>query len=471
MDTAAVHHWLSSIPTPTKTRHQHPQQHPPPSKKRARGLVSPPMSTDRDSSPPKRRRQADNSVDNRDDPFYDDQAGAFQEEATPRPARSLRLSANDAPSIASSASSASHTTSRSSSPRKQLAGLRTLPAAQGGAEVCTLDIEDDRMPADLADLVLALQSRSPLLCDSMRDQVQAHYRDTRAARQWRDPSLFAPERRSLGHTPQPAFADDIVRQARECDRYMLDEAAWSSMVYYPLLREIFAATRSSQGKNDNGDATTSAQLLADFAVVPCSSASIIPRYRMLATPFKKVDFAVAYHPREEHINREAAPPSAPRHDKLKTLMQSTPSPDQSLNHTSYPGLCDRPVVLSIEVKRTNDSADTAKLQLLTWLSAQWNKMDELCPDALESSSLSSSSSSPAEPTKPTYLLALLIQGHDWSLVASSREPKGKRVILWHKLPIGDTQTAMGVYKIVQQVQQLASIAMVPYCRWFQALGG
>lgn len=452
MDAARVHLWLSALPShpseneiqQSQQQQQQNQQHIQ-SKKRVRGLVSPPMSTDRDLSPPKRRRQThedDDSNDNNnyDDPFTSraDAATSALQEATPRPARSLRLATTTDDALSISASSAS-SVSRSSSPRKQLTGLRALPASQGGAEVCPFDIEDDRTPDGLVDLVLALQSRSALLPPSEKERVQTHYKDTRAARQWRDPSLYGAEREALGPTPEPRFVDDVVRQARECDGYMLDEAAWSSMVYYPVLREIFASpdVRSRLDPDrGSGANTTGTPGLADLTVVPCASASLIPRYRMLATPFKKVDFAIAYHPKDNRNNSHTQTddhhhtPTSSRYERLKALVQSTPSPDQSLNHTGYAGLCDRPIALSVEVKRTNDSADTAKLQLLTWLSAQWNKLDELCPD----SSLVCGGGQ-AMGKKPEYLLALLIQGHDWNLVASSREPEGKRVVSSFNIPL------------------------------------
>ncbi|KXJ87979.1 hypothetical protein Micbo1qcDRAFT_167087, partial [Microdochium bolleyi] len=130
---------------------------------------------------------------------------------------------------------------------------------------------------------------------------------------------------------------------------MLDEAAWSSMVYYPLLRQIFRSPKQASStphigvsdkqhseSNVRPDENPDAVPLEELVVVPCSSASIVPRYRMLAAPFKKVDFAVAYQPQRET-----------RYDDLRALLQTTPAPEQSLNHTSYPGLCDRPIVLSI----------------------------------------------------------------------------------------------------------------------------
>ncbi|KAH7318048.1 hypothetical protein B0I35DRAFT_431215 [Stachybotrys elegans] len=415
-----VQSWLSSLPPIEANKQDTPYPI-----KRSRAFVSPPISMDRQRSPSKRRRGDGDDTDMAGHEYP-------REDATPRPPRSTRLT-DALPSIASSYRTGS---SRSSSPRKQLFGLSNLPEGQGGAEVCTLDIEDERMPAELVDLLLRLEKQAPILDQQMRTEFEGHYRATRAAQRWMDPNLYGEERGNIGPTPSPDFVDDIVQQARECDRFLLDEGAWSHMVYYPLLRCIFNSRRRAN--------------MDELVVVPCSSASIDPRYRMAAAPFKKVDFAIAYTPRDA---------SASNH--LRLLMQADPAPDPSLNHTSYLGLCGRPIALSVEVKRTTDSTDTAKLQLLTWLGSQWKKLDELFPPP---SSQSSSSKQPA------YILSLLIQGHDWSLVASSRDSDTKRVLLWHKFPIGDTQTALGVYKIVQKVQELAQIALVPYCQMFQPVG-
>ncbi|KAK6844091.1 hypothetical protein PG995_014201 [Apiospora arundinis] len=74
--------------------------------------------------------------------------------------------------------------STSSSPKKQPTTLRSLPAGQGGTEVCTLDIEETRIPIDLVELILSMQQRASLLSLRIRHSVEEHYKDTRASRQF-----------------------------------------------------------------------------------------------------------------------------------------------------------------------------------------------------------------------------------------------------------------------------------------------
>jgi hypothetical protein len=384
-DSETIEAWLESL-YPSK---KDPENYASSPLKRSRDLLSPPMSIDQEHSP-KRRRGDDGGTD-----FFErgDEQKYFSGEATPRPPRTIRRT-NATPSIASSSSSQSGYLSRSSSPRKQLFGLSNPPEGQGGAEVCTLDMEDERMPSELVDLLLRLEKPAPILDQQMRPEIEEHYQGTRTAERWMESTLYGGERGNIGPTPRPDFVDDIVRQARECEKCLLDEGAWSHMVYYPLLRFIFDSRRDT-----NND---------ELHVVPCSSASIDARYRMAGAPFKKVDFAIVYEPREI---------SASEH--LRLLKEAPPASNQSLNHTSYVGLRGLPIALSVEVKRTTDSTDTAKLQLLTWLGAQWNKIDELFPPQ-------SPQASP--PRQPAYILSLLMQGHDWSLVASSRYCGKKRVV-------------------------------------------
>ncbi|KAH7012091.1 uncharacterized protein B0I36DRAFT_436755 [Microdochium trichocladiopsis] len=401
-----VNEWVNSIratagqkafeqasPPTQRTKQQHLYT------KRGQSLVSPPMSVASGASPSKRQRRTSTPPDVSDP--LSDQDRLRGEQATPRPAHSMRLAPK---SSASTVSSASVSSSRSSSPRKHLVALRTAHPAEGGAEVCGFNADDERMPAGLVEVFNTLQSPSPLLCSSTRDTIQAHYGATRNAQQWHEKSLYGMERSALGPTPDPCDIDDIVGEADNCARLMLDEEAWTTTVIYRLLRTALWPTPSGRLADNTNSRKDE---LADLRVIPCSSASIIPHYKTLRTPLKKVDLAVAYYPRDKHKKGE-----------LQKLLRASPlsEEEQSINFTSYPGLTEGPIVLSVEVKRAGDGAEAAKLQLLTWLSAQKNKVDEL--------SLLTSSTSGIE--KPDYLPAILVQGHDWNLVAFTMDAEGKR---------------------------------------------
>lgn len=132
---------------------------------------------------------------------------------------------------------------------------------------------------------------------------------------------------------------------------------------------------------------------------------------------------------------------------------------QSINHTSYQGLCKRSIAISFKVKRTSNGADKAKLQLIVLLTAYWSKLQHMYDSQLE---------------LPEFLLAVWIQGTDWSLVVSTRRDQhtvsdpptahplvirgnvhSMRVcfrtnlscqIVWTKLDFGDTRSAIGVYR-------------------------
>ncbi|KAI8962835.1 hypothetical protein F5Y11DRAFT_178969 [Daldinia sp. FL1419] len=372
-----------------------------PSKKR--GLVSPPMS---DSTPAKKRRvdrrDGDDDVDLEDTPRQRQQRlpDSFfntdnKSRSTPTPSLSSRSSANR---------------SGHSSPSKQLSRLQLIE--DGGIEPRPLRPDDPSFPRSLRTLLVNMSSAigdgpSGIFHPSQREVLCNHFSGTWLEDQFRQHTLYHESRAELGPALAPEFVDDIVDQAYECDRYSYPENAWCQMVHYPLLRNTLQWTRTGQSN-------------AYLDVIPCSTATIIPRYRVTGAPSKMVDYVVATEPTSESFRTE-----------IKQLRRRTV--ETSINHTDYIPLLHRPIALSIEVKRTNDALDMAKLQLSVWLAAHWRKLDELC-------SLSS-----GQIRVPEFLLAIIIQGHDWYLVASTREDKN--VIIWYKHALGTTSTAMGVFKI------------------------
>ncbi|WQF87655.1 Putative PD-(D/E)XK nuclease [Colletotrichum destructivum] len=84
---------------------------------------------------------------------------------------------------------------------------------------------------------------------------------------------------------------------------------------------------------------------------------------------------------------------------------------------------------------------SAEAQLVTWHVAQWRLLDRLASRA-----------GPDAPTLPAFLPGIIVQGHDWSFVASTR--RDDRVTLWTSQHIGSTAKATGVYQIVCALQYL-----------------
>lgn len=358
-----------------------------PSKKRP---LTPPMSTT--STPSKKRRKR----------------GYDTEDDTPRPA--TRAQSTLSASETSSAASAGR-----SSPRKQLFNLRLV---DDGIDVRDLNLDgDEPLPERLLSLLYGLDpaiERHKILPLYLRQQAQEFFKGKQAARQWDKDQLYDTSREALGPTLPLEFVHQLVSDARKCGNMLLDEAGWSQLVYCPLLNAI---TRD----------------ISLFELLPCSTASILPLYRPGATTSRMIDLAIAVNPCETD------------NATIRALIKEDYG--QSINQTGFPALCERPIAVSIEVKRTSDGADKARLQLAVWLAAQWKKLQNLS-DQL-----------------PDYLLAFWIQGHDWSLVVSTRE--NQRTVIWTKLELGSTSSCIGVYQIEWAVRYVLADIRDNYWPWFR----
>lgn len=97
-------------------------------------------------------------------------------------------------------------------------------------------------------------------------------------------------------------------------------------------------------------------------------------------------------------------------------------PLSSINHTDLESLISRPIVVSIETKRDGGSLEQAQLQAGTWQSAQWNLLARLVagdgPDGERGRPSGVDAPDPLDALP--FLPAIIIQGHDWSLAATTR---------------------------------------------------
>jgi hypothetical protein len=95
--------------------------------------------------------------------------------------------------------------------------------------------------------------------------------------------------------------------------------------------------------------------MALFKLLPYSTALILPLYKLAITASRMIDFTITINP---PLIESATIWGLIREDH-----------GQSINQKGVPALFDKPVAISIEVKRTNNGANKAKLQLAVWLAA------------------------------------------------------------------------------------------------------
>ncbi|KAF4460090.1 methyltransferase type 11 [Fusarium albosuccineum] len=245
------------------------------------------------------------------------------------------------------------------------------------------------------------------------------------------PYIFdsAVDRDKHGPSPSPEDVLNLTNEARDCHDRKQNEAGWNMMVHYPLL---FQAIYGSQ-KQD--------QLLG---ITPCTTAKIMQEYLPSATQAKMVDFCIYLDPKSDAIGVE----------KARSIL-----PCGYINHTDFYTLRDRPIALSIETKApTSTSVASAELQIGTWQSAQWRFLEDLV------------SRSGGSLDELLFLPAIIVQGHQWSFAATTRE--GQRTVLWLPFEFGSTENVIGVYKTVLGLQKLCRWAERVFWPWYKknALG-
>lgn len=195
------------------------------------------------------------------------------------------------------------------------------------------------------------------------------------------------------------------------------------------------------------------------------------RYKPRSAPNKLVDFCVYANMDDD--------------DQLMTAQRALcrQTPTLSVNHTDFDPLQTRPIMFSIETKKTGEHLTKAQLQVGVWHAAQWSFLESTCmvasrqfsteqdePDMnfTEQNSTTATHSHNSEQNilgKLSFLPGIIVQGHEWSLVLSTRE-NGKTV-LWTKKQFGSTESELGCYQIVAGIRELLRWAECEYLPWFK----
>lgn len=129
---------------------------------------------------------------------------------------------------------------------------------------------------------------------------------------------------------------------------------------------------------------------------------------------------------------------------------------ENVNPTEYYALRSRPLALCIETKKPGEGWENATLQMGVWQAAQWIVLEATMAAAQELN-LANRAAQAGEVEEasydlPEFLPGIIIQGHDWFLVITTREDT--QTVLWHKLMIGTTNSVAGIYQIIYGLQVL-----------------
>ncbi|KAF4961427.1 hypothetical protein FGADI_281 [Fusarium gaditjirri] len=389
-------------------------------------------------APTKKRKTTQGAVPSPspNDAQFDDEG---EQEKTPRPLRSVYL-----PSDTSSMSSASGR-SGASSPRKQLAAMAL---SSHGVETRAMS-DPSGLPPSLAEMrtkLLQFSRGRGILgengLESIQDEIAARALHPDMAAIYEDKEFCCSARRDgLGITPSPEDVVYILECAGDCLRMGRSEAAWNHEVHFPLL--CLALRNRSKG---------AFQRLVN--VTSCSSASIIPDYRIRFAPDKKIDYCVYLDPHHDSNDTGIA-------SSVDTVRARLPG--LSINPTDDLSLLSNPIAIPIETKRPGEGLDTANLQVATFLTAHLTLLQRLV-DAGASVPVDDGEKAPSVDDLG-FLPGLIVQGNTWNFIAASRQDS--RIVIWSETSLGSTGDIFGIYQIVASLQLLRQWIDATYWPWLR----
>lgn len=236
-----------------------------------------------------------------------------------------------------------------------------------------------------------------------------------------------------------------------------DEPGWNVKVHHRILQAVFRVPQSVRAHDR-----------FNFSI--CTTAKPDPTYLPRKALAKMVDFCVFAEMDDNDGLTSAA---------LRQLSRHMPS--LTVNHTDFEPLQFKPIVLSVETKKPGKELDTANLQLGIWHAAQWSFLTAAMRCALElrlqhtagreGEALTAREKmdlileATARVKQLPFLPGLVVQGHTWSLVLSTRE--GSKTTLWTEQQFGSTRGLQDAYKVVAGLRELVAWVRDVYLPWWR----
>lgn len=299
---------------------------------------------------------------------------------------------------------------------------------------------------------------------SIRSDVKGLYRDLRSIANGRgvipmavkdialdeledlvDDSNFAPFNRqdveqlatrcSLDHRGLWDRVHEILDAALECKNKELAEPSWNSEVHSSLLR---LALRGWWQSRDIW--------YCDITTAKIHDASLLPTVATGATmQSKMVDYALVLEEPQDIYG-----------GIINTLRAEN---RPSINHTKMEGVRFSPIAVSIETKRGAVDEDTAYVQMAMWVAAHFARLRQLTNDN--------------GPTQLPVLPLVIVQGFEWKLMfaearAGTVEGGNQQTLIFNYLRLGDTNSVLGIYQVLEAVRRLARWVDEVYKPWFKS---
>ncbi|KAG8674053.1 hypothetical protein FPOAC2_00027 [Fusarium poae] len=289
-----------------------------------------------------------------------------------------------------------------------------------------------KLPSALSELyrdLFDVAGRYGIIPRSMKGALDQHLQATMSLDRVHDHMFFddTPSQ-SLVDSESPTMASkiEIIRRASriadrsdQCSQMLSDEAAWNCLVHCPLL-DLF--TFDICEANDD---------LLTF--MPCTTTNIDSTYHRFPDPASRVDFVFYFVP-----------------DNDPTLSQP-PAGIPCFNWTSDRMLQQYPLAFSIETKRYGGNAAKGEQQMGIWHAAQWDFLiTRAGADAV---------------AKLEFLPGIVVQGHTWSLVITTRN-EGTTTVLCG-LEFGNTGSVVGVFQVMAGLRVLRKWSLEVLWPWYK----
>ncbi|KAL9029904.1 MAG: hypothetical protein Q9196_001907 [Gyalolechia fulgens] len=284
----------------------------------------------------------------------------------------------------------------------------------------------------------ALQKRQGLLEKSIRNLAQDKLGNDEEDALYKNQGTTVTPEEAFNHLQTWNAVLNIEAAAEECEVEDCAEASWNAEVHARILREAL------QGRWRSNNVW-----YRDMTTAKVFDKELLPKVPGISARSESVDFAIIVTPQESSLLGDA----------LERKRVSMPS--QTINQTDAAYVRNKPIAISMEVKRPAGNEDVSVVELQTWVTAHYNMLMTLlrAKNALGTVEL---------PVLPL----IQVQGHTWNLWIAEYKSAKKQIIIHRRISLGSTDTIVGIYQIIASVQRLARWVAEEYQLWWiQAILG
>ncbi|KAI4111322.1 MAG: hypothetical protein LQ345_006822 [Seirophora villosa] len=278
----------------------------------------------------------------------------------------------------------------------------------------------------------ALQKRKGLIDGSIREAAQKKLGNDDEDTLYKDRETTATPEETCEHLQIWLRVLQIEDAAEECEVEDCAEASWNAEVHCRILREAL----QGQWRSKN-------VWYRDITTAKIFDKELLPKIPGLSAKSKLVDFAIMMRPQESSVLEDA----------IERKCSSMPS--KTINQTDASYIRNKPVAISMEVKRPAGNEDVATVELQTWVTAHYNMLKVLLYP----------NNAPGTFELPVLPL-IQVHGHMWNLWIAEYKNAKNEIIIHRRVSLGSTDRIVGIYQIIASVQRLAQWVAEEYQPWW-----